>query len=287
MTQLSMGEVRANGLRFAIRQAGDGDDVALCLHGFPESGAAFDAQLPALANLGWRAVAPDLRGYGGSERPPHASDYRLERLLDDVAGLFDALGSRRRLLIGHDWGGVIAWQAALSGRIALDGLVILNAPHPAVFNRVLRSGWRQKLKSWYVLMFQLPLIPEWVLTRRGGVAITDALARQSRTFPQERLQLYARNICAPGAARAMVNYYRANVGVLGRAREYPDLTIPTLMIWGENDVALDIALTEGLEHHVRDFTLHRLPGASHWVQEDAPSEINQCISDWARARGLP
>jgi pimeloyl-ACP methyl ester carboxylesterase len=277
MTEIRSRKLAANGLEFAIDEAGDGPDVALFLHGFPEARATWRRQLPHLAGLGWRAVAPDLRGYGDSSRPTSKADYHIDRLVDDVAGLFEALGARRRLLIGHDWGGVIAWQAALSGRVALDGLVILNAPHPAVFQHVLNSGWRQRLRSWYVAFFLIPGLPEWQLTAGGARALGQVL----EGVAPDLIALYRKNIAQPGAATAMLNYYRANALALS-AQSPPaqPLTTPTLMIWGEGDVALDVALTEGNEAFVSDFTLVRLPGVSHWVQQEAPERVNQAIAGW-------
>jgi pimeloyl-ACP methyl ester carboxylesterase len=277
MTEIRSRKLAANGLEFAIDEAGEGDDVALFLHGFPEARATWRRQLPHLAGLGWRAVAPDLRGYGESSRPRARADYHIDRLVEDVEALFQALGARRRLLVGHDWGGVIAWQAALSGKVALDGLVILNAPHPTVFQRVLNGGWRQRLRSWYVAFFLLPRLPEWQLTTGHGRALDKAL----EGVPAELIELYKDNICQPGAATAMINYYRANALELSaQAPPTRKLATPTLMIWGEGDVALDVALTEGNEAFVSDFTLMRLPGVSHWVQQEAPEQVNAAITVW-------
>jgi pimeloyl-ACP methyl ester carboxylesterase len=282
-----MSRITANGLSFAIDEAGQGDTVALLLHGFPEARQSWGGQLSALAALGWRVVAPDLRGYGETDRPAEKAAYGIEHLVEDVDALFDALGARHRILIGHDWGGVIAWQTALRGRLHLDGLVILNAPHPLVFDRELRRGWRQRLMSWYVLFFQLPWLPEKALTAGRGRAIKRALKGHSPDFPDDLLGLYRRNITAPGAATAMINYYRVNMTRLSAGLEGREpIAVPTLMIWGEDDQALGIALAEGNEAHVRDLTLKRLPGVSHWVQQDASDQVNALISAWARDKGL-
>jgi pimeloyl-ACP methyl ester carboxylesterase len=280
-------QVRANRLIFAVDEAGEGDTVALLLHGFPECRATWRGQLPALARLGWRAAAPDLRGYGDSSRPRGRGAYRIDRLADDVEALFEALGARRRILLGHDWGGVIAWKAAMRGRAGLDGLIILNAPHPAVFRRAART-LEQRLRSWYVLFFQLPLLPELQLTAAGGAWLANMLKRSSPGFSDELLQTLSRNIVRPGAATAMLDYYRENA-LRSISRAWPDpepLATPTLMIWGEKDVALSLQLTEGNEAYLRDFTLRRLPGVSHWVQHEASDQVNALIADWARAKGL-
>jgi pimeloyl-ACP methyl ester carboxylesterase len=279
--------VSANGLSFTVAEAGDGDTVALCLHGFPEARQAWSEQLPAFAKLGWHAAAPDLRGYGESDRPTGRSAYTIGKLVADVAALFDALGARRRILVGHDWGGVIAWQVAIQRPDLLDGLVILNAPHPAAYRREFNRGLTQKLRSWYVAFFQLPVLPELGFTAGGGRALQRALTATSPNFPPERLAIYRANIARPGAATAMVNYYRANALELG-AGPLPTARVrtPTLLIWGEDDPYLDLALTEGVDAYVEDLTLRRLPGVSHWVQEDASPEVNRLIAEWATAKGL-
>ncbi len=279
--------IAAGGLHFAVDVAGEGETVALCLHGFPEARQAWSEQLPALAGLGWRAAAPDLRGYGDSDRPAGRESYRLEHLVADVEALFAALDAKRRILIAHDWGGVIAWQVAIRRPALLDGLVILNAPHPSVYRRVVERGLKQRLRSWYVLVFQLPGLPELQLTMGGGRGLERALTSTGRNFPPERLALYKRNILKPGAATAMIDYYRANAMELGFGPlPTGKIATPTLMVWGEKDPFLDLQLTEGNEAHVQDFTLHRLPGVSHWVQEDASPELNRLIGNWARTKGL-
>lgn len=277
--------LKANGLTFVADSAGDGDTIALLLHGFPESRASWLRQLPALASLGWRAVAPDLRGYGDSSRPRGKDAYRIEHLVADVAALFDTLGARRRILIGHDWGGAIAWQAALRG-LPLDGLLILNAPHPARFRQLLGT-WDQRRRSWYMAFFLLPWLPERLLTRRRGHKLMLDLKRQSPNLPPELLETMRRNVIAPGAATAMLNYYRANILRLARpSTDTAPVDVPTLLLWGEEDIYLSPALAAGNEPFVGDLTVRRLPGVSHWVQQDAPDAVNRAIADWAHAHGL-
>jgi pimeloyl-ACP methyl ester carboxylesterase len=274
----------ANGLTFAVDVAGEGDTVALCLHGFPEARQAWGDQLPAFAALGWRAAAPDLRGYGESDRPKGIAPYRIERLVEDVEALFAALGARRRILIGHDWGGIIAWQVAIRRPDLLDGLVVLNAPHPTIYRQVSEMGLKQRLRSWYVVFFQLPGLPELGFSPR---VLEQTFKATRAPFPPDRLEAYQRNLAEPGAATAMINYYRANAVELGFGPlPAAKVKTPTLMLWGENDPYLDIALTEGNEAVVQDFTVHRLPGVSHWVQEDATPDVNRRVAEWATAKGL-
>ena len=146
-------KIQANGLSFRVATAGEGDRLALLLHGFPELAFSWRHQIPALARLGYRVWAPDLRGYGGSERPLGVQSYAMETLLTDVAGLIDASGARSTFLAGHDWGAVIAWFFALRKVRALERLAILNVPHPALFQE--NATWRQYLRSFYILFFQI------------------------------------------------------------------------------------------------------------------------------------
>ena len=288
MAEITTRRIEANGLTFLADEAGEGEDVALLLHGFPESRFSWRYQIPMLADLGWRVIAPDLRGYGGSSRPSQKADYAIGRLVEDVAALFEGAGARRRLLIGHDWGAAIAWALALDRRLPLDGLVIMNVPHPAVLARVMRASWRQPLRSWYMAFFQLPWLPEALNTANGARVIAEAftgMAVDKTRFPPEVTDVYRKNALIPGAMTAMINYYRANTGMLGRwGKTPPVIDVPTLMIWGEADTALGIENTQGYGPYVSDFTLHRLPGVSHWVQQEAPERVNEILAGWIATR---
>ncbi len=281
--------IEANGLTFAVDEAGEGDAVAILLHGFPENRSSWRHQLQPLADLGWHVIAPDMRGYGDSDRPRGRDAYRLEHLVADVAALFDACGARRRLLIGHDWGAMVAWDFAIRVARPLDGLVAMNVPHPSVFRRVLRHSWGQRGRSWYAAFFQLPRLPEAVLTARGAAAVgrmfSDTAVDKS-AFPPSVLDGYRAAALKPGAMTAMLNYYRANLRALSTETAVPVLQVPTLLIWGEEDVALGLELTEGYRPLVADFTLRRFPGVSHWVQQEAPGPVNAALADWLRGKDL-
>jgi epoxide hydrolase 4 len=281
--------IRANGLQFACDEAGEGDGVALLLHGFPESRFSWRHQLPALAGAGWRTVAVDMRGYGESDKPPGRDAYRLEHLTHDVAALFEALGAKRRLLVGHDWGAMVAWTTAIRRVVPLDGLVVMNVPHPAVFRRVIARSWAQRRRSWYMAAFQVPVLPELAMSAgRGwltGRAITG-MAADPAAFPPAVLDVYRANAVRPHAMTSMINYYRANAVGPGPEPAWGEIETPTLMIWGEADKALGLELTEGYDGLVKDFTLQRLPGVSHWVQQEAPDAVNARLTEWLDARGL-
>lgn len=278
--------VRANGLSFHVAACGEGDRLALCLHGFPECGYSWRHQLPLLARLGYRAWAPDLRGYGGTTWLPRVADYAIENLLEDTAQLIDAAKPSSTLLVAHDWGAIIAWYFAMRRLRPLDRLVIMNVPHPAVMERALRTP-RQMLRSWYGLFFQLPWLPEKALAAGGYRAIGEAfrgMAIDKSRFPEEVLEVYRRNAARPGALRAMVNYYRALVRGGGGTRQrrlgYPRIETPTLMVWGEEDRALGKETTYGTDAFVADLTVEYLPGVSHWVQQEAPEKVNDILARW-------
>jgi pimeloyl-ACP methyl ester carboxylesterase len=290
--------VDANGLRFHVSTceppgaAADGGRLALFLHGFPECAYSWRHQLPRLARLGWRAWAPDLRGYGASDRPPRVQDYAIERLLGDVAGLIDAAGAKETLLVGHDWGGLVAWYFAMRRPRPLARLCVMNLPHPACMERAFRSG-PQLLRSWYALFFQLPWLPERLLAANDYRAVREAfrgMAVDRSRFPDEVLDVYRDQAARPGALTAMLNYYRALLrggSRRQRALGYPTLEIPTLLLWGEQDRALGVETTYGTDRYVADLTLRYLPGVSHWVQQEAPEAVNAMLEAWLLGKPVP
>ncbi len=275
--------IEANGLRFELAECGSGDRLALCLHGFPELNYSWRHQMPLLAAKGWRVWAPNMRGYGATSKPAGVRAYALDHLTDDVAALIDASGAKEVMLVAHDWGAIIAWVFAIRRLRPITRLVIMNVPHPKVGEREIRK-WRQFWRSWYIFFFQIPWLPEYGLLRRDAEAIRKAfrnMAVDKSRFPRADLDLYAAAAQRPGAMTGMINYYRALI----RHRNSIDLgdssiDIPTLMIWGEADTALNIHCTEGTEAWVPNLTLHRLPGVSHWVQQEAPEAVNAILEDW-------
>jgi pimeloyl-ACP methyl ester carboxylesterase len=283
--------IRANGIDFRVATAGSGERLALCLHGFPESAYSWRYQMPLLAQLGYYVWAPDLRGYGGSSRPLGVAAYALENLQEDVAALIEASGAKEVVLVGHDWGALIAWYYAMFGRLPISRLIIMNVPHPALMEKGLRTR-RQLAKSWYIFFFQLPWIPEWGLARRSCEAIgrmfRDMAVDKSR-FPDEVLRVYRDAAAEPGALTAMVNYYRALIRGLRRTRRRGIVPIetPTLVIWGEVDAALGKELSYGTENYVGNLTLRYLPNVSHWVQQEAPETVNGMIEAWLLGRSVP
>jgi pimeloyl-ACP methyl ester carboxylesterase len=261
----------------------------LALHGFPEFWYSWRRQIPALATAGFRVLAPDLRGYNLSDKPPGVSAYRVEVLLEDVAGLIHRTGEEKASIAGHDWGGVLAWFFAMRHPEMVDRLVILNAPHPAAYRRELRS-WTQLRKSWYLFLFQVPGLAELLIGAGDYDLVGRMLRRQPvhrEAFSPEDVRHYKHALARPGALTAALNYYRAMGNPMHRSeRETVPITAPTLLLWGERDSFLSIRLTEGLNAWVPNLHVVRFPDVSHWIQNDAPERVNRSMIDFLRGAPL-
>ncbi|HEX6748534.1 MAG TPA: alpha/beta hydrolase [Longimicrobium sp.] len=281
-------EAVVNNVRLHWVEQGDGPLVVL-LHGFPEFWWGWRRQIPALAAAGFRVVAPDMRGYNLSAKPRGASSYRVSILLEDVAALVRHLGAERAHLTGHDWGGVVAWHAAMRRPEIVGRLAIINAPHPTIFAREMRRP-RQFLRAWYAMAIQLPALPEAAI-RAGNFRALERLFRGTATpgaFSDEDIARYKEALRRPGALTAALNYYRAYrsslVRRMGTKKKRPRRIVesPTLVIWGEKDRALDLHNLDGLERYVPDLRVERLPHASHWVMADDPERVNSLLIEFFR-----
>jgi pimeloyl-ACP methyl ester carboxylesterase len=255
--------------------AGDGPLVVL-LHGFPEYRASWRRQLPALAAAGFRAVAPDLRGYGLSPKPRGVDSYRIPLLVDDVAELIRALGGGPCVLVGHDWGAFVAWFVAMIHPELVRRLVILNVPHPAAFARELHRSTRQKLLASYQLFFRLPLLPELLLRLFGR-----PLMRRAGRFEPEEIDDYARTW--RGSLTPMFHYYRALPRASAQLRRaIRPIDVPVLMIWGAGEPVFLRSTTENVEEWVPRLRFERIPRAGHFVQTDAAERVNELLLSFAR-----
>ena len=276
--------IQTRGLKFEVATAGQGDKLALLLHGFPECAHSWRHQIPELVALGYRVWAPNLRGYGKTDRPRGVKAYAMELLEGDVSDLIDASGAHSVLLVGHDWGAAIAWNYAMHGTRPIERLVVMNTPHPATFARGLRT-FAQLKRSWYIFALQLPLLPE-LLIGRDRARVLDLVIRKSAVhpelFPQTEIDLYRNNAAKRGALTAMINYYRAAFRAVlrGTVRRGVKIKVPTLLVWGEQDIALGKELTYGTERYVDNLTVRYISDASHWVQQDAPETVNALLREW-------
>jgi pimeloyl-ACP methyl ester carboxylesterase len=274
--------VKSDGVELHVAVAGDGPPVVL-LHGFPENWWSWHHQFDPLVRAGFSVWAPDLRGYNLSDKPAAREAYHLRHLVADVAAIVRATGYLRAHIGGHDWGGVVAWIFADRHPDLVHKLVIFNAPHPKIyFEKVWRPA--QMLKSWYVVFFLLPWLPERTMSARNFALVRQIFKRapaRRDAFSDDDIEQYVRALSQPGALTAALNYYRANVRsdaiALGRSAR---IAADTLVIWGERDPALTVGLLDGLETVAPRVQVHRIPDAGHDVQNEAPQEVNQVLMDF-------
>ena len=268
--------VQAGDLELHCVETGPADGYpVILLHGFPEYWYTWRFQMIALAEAGYRVIVPDQRGYNLSEKK---GPYNLETLARDIAHLQDALGIRCSAIVGHDWGGIVAWAFASYFPERTACLVALNAPHPNAYLDACRALSLQVFRSWYIYAFQIPRLPEFFVRLRNYAGIRrlfKELPPQNMT-PQD-IDRYITALDRPGALRAAINWYRAlpaeSIRTGGSLPE-PVIQAPTCVIWGEDDFALDIACLETLPKYVPDLRLHQLAATSHWVQIHRPGAVN-------------
>jgi len=261
----------------AIDEGPEDGPLVILLHGFPEFSYAWRYQVGPLADDGWHVLAPDQIGYNLSDKPSGLDSYDIDALADDVLRLADAAGHRTFSLVGHDWGGIVAWWLALRDPDRIERLVIINAPHPSTLRRYAIAHPMQMLRSWYVLFFQIPGLPEALLRVGGYRMARQILTSSSRgdAFSGRDLAHYRDAWSRPGALTAMINWYRA----LRRQRE-PEterVPMPTLILWGERDVALEFPLAVAALRRCDQGRLFRFPNATHWLQHEEPEDVNRLL----------
>ena len=273
-----LGEVRLHYV-----EAGEGPLVML-LHGFPEFWYSWRYQIPALAEAGFRVVAPDMRGYNLSNKPQGVKNYRIELLGQDVVRLIRACGEERAAVVGHNWGAAVAWMVAMRYPEQVEKLAILNVPHPERFLNGLRT-LRQLGKSWYVFFFQIPWLPEVALRAGNFASLRATFANDPMwqgAFSSQDVERYVEAISQPGALSAAINYYRAlfRQSPAGVRQQISKIEMPVLVIWGEQDRYLGAELAEPDQSWVSNARVERLPDASHWVQLDRPQEVNALLLEF-------
>ena len=281
--ETTMSTIATNGVRLHVAEAGPiGGPLVLLLHGFPEFWYGWRHQIGPLAEAGFRVLAPDQRGYNLSDKPRRVADYDLDRLADDVIGLIEATGRDRATVVGHDWGGVVAWWTAIRHPDRLDRLVVLNAPHPGAFTRQIVRHPSQWLKSWYILAFQVPWLPEYLFGRRDGRALVDALRDSGRpgTFPDEAIALYREAWSRPDALWAMIHWYRAMVRRRPLSSSGGRIRAPTLLIWGARDRFLERWMAASSLKSCDQGRLEIIDEATHWVQHEEPERVNRLLLDF-------
>jgi pimeloyl-ACP methyl ester carboxylesterase len=260
--------------------AGDpGAPAVLLLHGWPDSHRLWRRQVPALTAAGFRAVAPDLRGFGDSDRPEDVAAYGLAHILGDVVGVLDHLGIGRAHVVGHDWGAAVAWALAALLPDRVDHLVALSVGHPAAFRA---AGLPQREKSWYMLLFQFEGVAErW---------LSDADYANFRSWSRHPdAEAAIADLSRPGALTASLNWYRANlppVTLVEPALEVPPVVRPTMGLWSKGDMALvEENVTGSAAHVTAQWRYERIDDAGHWIPLDAPAELTALLLDFLPAPG--
>lgn len=260
--------IEANGVSLNVIDVGEGEPVLL-VHGFPDTHAVWRKQIPALVEAGYRVIAPDTRGCGESEMPDRLSGYKLPLLIDDLRVVLDACGVEKAAVIAHDWGAVIAWQFVLAHPERVNKYLAMSVGHP---NAYARGGVMQKLKGWYVLMFQLRGFAEWFLKARDW-----AFFRWFTALPEEWPH-WIKALERPGRLTAGINYYRANwIGLL-LGVNFPKAQVPVVGLYSDGDIYLtESQMKASAQFCDAGFTYKRIEGAKHWMQIDSAKKVTPLL----------
>ncbi len=287
--------VTLNGVRLHCVSEGSGP-VMLCLHGFPEFWYEWKEQLREFGK-DHLVVAPDLRGYNLSDKPAELEAYRIEALIGDIRGLADHFRQGKKItLVAHDWGGALAWVFAMAFPECVEKLVIINAPHPAIFRRLLAEDKEQQAASQYMLLFRSEAAEGMLAANGFGILVETVLGELLRrgVMTEADKAEYVKAWSQPGALTGGLNYYRANqVGPPGPGAKVEEssarfgmdpaqmiVRVPTLVIWGEKDTALTVKNLEGLEKFVPALTVKRVADGTHWVVHEKAAEVNGYIREF-------
>jgi len=275
-------EVSFDGITLRYEEMGDpGGCPVLLLHGFPEFWYSWRFQMLALAEAGFRVIVPDQRGYNRSSK---TGAYSVERLTLDIRRLQECLGIEQSDIVGHDWGSVVAWGFAAYFPQHTRKLVTMNGPHPSAYQDAMKRGFAQLRKSWYIYFFQLPWLPELALRANNYAALRKIFAELPPQYmSQTDIERYVDAASQPGALTAMISWYRALPGQMlrtGGSLPDPVIKVPTCVIWGERDFALDKSCNDTLSKYVPDLELNYLANSTHWVQMDDPESVNRLLLDF-------
>ena len=281
--------IHTNGVRLHVVMAGPEDGpLVVLLHGFPEFWRGWIKQIRPIAEAGFRVMVPDQRGYNLSDKPVGIQSYRMNELGADIVGLIKSNGKGKAIVVGHDWGAMVAWWLGIRYPHSVEKLGILNVSHPGVFRSTLARSPEQVLRSWYAMFFQIPALPEAILRSKDWARAIQVMKTSSRqdenghslAFDEEDFEHYRRAWSQKGAMRSMMNWYRANM------RMPPDLSgdlrvhVPTLMLWGARDIFLSRKMVEPSIEMCDDGRLIIFDEASHWVQHEEVGAVNGALLDF-------
>ena len=278
--------VDINGIALHVVLAGPASGKPLIfLHGFPEFWFAWRLQIDHFVSLGYRVIIPDQRGYNLSDKPLGIASYSIDLLARDVVGVLDTVTDAKAFVVGHDWGAGVAWYLAARYSERVSRAAMLSVPHPRIFIKNLVMNPAQLRRSWYILFFQLPWLPEFILRRRDWALLVGALRNTSPSgvFSDSDLEQYKTSWARKGALTAMLNWYRAALlcpSKFALDSEASRVKVPALLIWGKNDqFAGEAMATESLQY-CDNGHLEILETATHWVQHEDPAQVNTLLSQF-------
>jgi pimeloyl-ACP methyl ester carboxylesterase len=271
--------VKVNGIRMHYVTMGHGPLIVL-LHGFPEFWYSWRHQISSLSKQ-FKVVAPDMRGYGETEKPVKVDAYKIEKIVKDIVELVQGLGYEKATIAGHDWGGIIAWSIAMMAPDVVEKLIIMNAPHPGVYSKRIPKNIKQMLRSWYVFFFQIKGIPELILRSKNYKILKSSLLNslvRKECFTEKDIETYVSSWKSGGISGG-INYYRANLSLRywlnSNAISFPKIKVPVLHIWAEGDKFLGKELTKNTQEFIdAQYRLHLIPNCGHWIQQEASDEVN-------------
>jgi len=274
-----------NGVSLHVIEAGPRRGNAIFfLHGFPEYSGMWESQMRFFAGRGFRVIAVDQRGYNLSDKPKGIKAYTGEELAKDIHDLAEQMNYKKIHVVGHDWGGMVGWYLAILYPRLIKKMVIINAPHPQVFYRTVKSSWQQRLKSWYMLIFQLPWLPEGLLRLGNYRALSNSMKESSAsgTFDDAFFEPYKEAWSKEGALTSMINWYRgmryANKTLLSGKKARVSL----LLIWGMQDKFLKPELAQKSVNMCTNGKLQLSATGSHWIVHEQPNEVNKWILEFFR-----
>jgi len=275
--------IEHNGISLETRVAGpENGEVVILLHGFPECWATWKHQIPVLAEAGYRVYVPNQRGYGHSSKPKAVSAYHVDRLIEDVDAIRKFSGAEKIHLVGHDWGAIIAWWYAIHMGDNINSLSVLNVPHPEVFLNSLKANPLQVLKSWYMFFFQIPWLPEKMISLFNYMTFRKVLTLTSNkgSYQPEDIKTLLEHWRIPGAMTGMVNYYRSVIRTMPHPKGDGQVHCPTQILWGEQDLALTLPMASKSLDYTSRARLFTYPDATHWLAHDKPEEVNSRLIEF-------
>ena len=275
--------IQINGLSLHVVQAGPEDGpLVIFVHGFPDFWYGWRRQIEFLAAAGYHVYVPDQRGYNLSEKPKGTRPYSISKLSEDIVSLIEHAGYEKAFVVAHDWGGGVAWWTAAHHAERVEKLVILNSPHPAAISKLIKSSLEQIRKSWYILAFQIPILPEWIFLRSDSKVGKWALrvSSQPGAFSESTLEKYSEAWNQPGAMTSMMNWYRDGFRHMQKMTENDRIHMPTRILWGEQDSFLSKRLADLSAEYCDDVKIVRYKNASHWLQDEEADSVNQQLVEF-------